>query len=283
MSLDALRAFVAFADHLNFTHAAETLRISQPALYVKIRELSRLLDCTLYLRRGRQLELTLAGIEVARFGRELSDRVDQFCGHFSAADPQRPVVVAAGAGAYRHLLGASLRSYLKTGDAARLSLVTERGESAVAAVEEGRADLAVAVLPEAPTGVSRRLLRRVGHALVVPGKHALSRKKSVGLRDLRDLRLVVPPRTRPHRQTLESHLAAAEVPWTVGAEAEGWDLTLQFVGLGFGCAVVNDFCEAPRGLVMRPLAGLPPILYHVYFRKSYLRPEANRLIQCMLG
>ena len=39
IELDELGSFVVFADHLNFTRAAERLKISQPSLHVKIRKL----------------------------------------------------------------------------------------------------------------------------------------------------------------------------------------------------------------------------------------------------
>ncbi|TMQ90362.1 LysR family transcriptional regulator [Actinomadura soli] len=40
LSTDALASFAVFADHLNFTRAAEELHISQPALHVKVRKLA---------------------------------------------------------------------------------------------------------------------------------------------------------------------------------------------------------------------------------------------------
>lgn len=54
-SLDAMKAFVVFSEKLNFTHAAEELHISQPALFAKVQELSRLLNLPLYRKVGRQL------------------------------------------------------------------------------------------------------------------------------------------------------------------------------------------------------------------------------------
>ena len=55
VSADALASFAVFADHLNFTRAAEELHISQPALHVKVRKLSESLGRPLYRRAGRRL------------------------------------------------------------------------------------------------------------------------------------------------------------------------------------------------------------------------------------
>ena len=53
-----LRAFVAVAEELNFSRAAERLYLSQPALSRQIRMLERLVGCELLLRSTRHVELT---------------------------------------------------------------------------------------------------------------------------------------------------------------------------------------------------------------------------------
>jgi acetyl esterase/lipase len=56
-----LRAFVAVAEELNFSRAAERLYLSQPALSRQIRALERLVGCELLRRSTHRVELTLAG------------------------------------------------------------------------------------------------------------------------------------------------------------------------------------------------------------------------------
>jgi DNA-binding transcriptional LysR family regulator len=261
VSTDALASFAVFADHLNFTRAAGELHISQPALHVKVRKLAESLGRPLYRREGRRLVLTAEGESVARFARELDTRVAGFLAEVRGTAPVRPVVLAAGEGAYLYLLGDVVRDAL-AGPAPRLRLINGDHARALAAVRTGRADLGVAVLEVLPGDVATVSLARYPQLLVLPEDHPLTALPRLTLADLAGVRLVVPPPHRPLRIILERALRAADIAWTVAVEAEGWPLMLHFVALGVGLTVVNGCVRLPEGLVGREIADLPPVTYH---------------------
>ena len=274
IDLDALRSFAAFAERLNFTRAAEDLHISQPSLHVKIRKLADLLRVSLYRRQGRRLELTEQGRSVAAFGRDMQARSDGFVRELTAGAVDAPVVLAAGEGAYRYLLGPALRRFVKA-DPAPLRLLTLDAEGAVDAVRSGKAALGVASLETVPDGLEAQVLARVEQTLVLPARHPLARRPELRLSDLKNQSLIVPPPGRPHRVLLARALQSAGVPWKVAVEAGGWELMIEFVRLGLGLAVVNGFCAVPKGVECRPLRGLPAILYHVFHLKGAARQGAS--------
>lgn len=77
IELRHLRAFVAVADELSFSRAAQRLHITQPALSRQIRALERLVGCQLLLRSTHSVELTPAGEALLASARQLLAGLDE--------------------------------------------------------------------------------------------------------------------------------------------------------------------------------------------------------------
>lgn len=263
VSTDALASFAVFAEQLNFTRAAEVLHISQPALHTKVNKLAATLGRPLYARQGRAIVLTSAGEAVARFARELDARMSLFLAEMGGTALTRPLVLAAGEGAYLYLLGDLIREYVHGADHPPLKLVNCDRARTLAAVRSGRADLGISVLETVPDDLHTTLLASYPPVLVMPADHPLAARETLALLDLDGLALVLPPPHRPHRVAVERALRDAGAEnWTVAIEAEGWPLTLHFVALGVGVAVVNGCVRPPAGHVAREVAGLPGASYY---------------------
>jgi len=255
-----LRAFAAFAEHKNFTHAARALGLSQPALHAQVHKLAEAVGAPLYRRVGRALVLTDEGERAAAFARRTLAQQAEFVEGLRAGRPRTRVVLAAGEGAYLYLLGEAVQRSVRDARTP-LSLLVRDAEGTLEAVRTGEAHLGVLPLETRPPRLVVEPLARVGQMLVVPEAHPLAQKERVALRDLEGAALVVPPAGQAQRVMLEEALRRARVSWEVAVEVRGWPLTLQFARLGAGLAVVNDFCLLPPGLVGRPIAGLPRHTY----------------------
>ncbi len=273
MRSDWLQAFLAFSESMNFTHAAEGLHISQPALHVKISKLSDWLGQPLYRKLGRNLVLTPAGERVAAYAREERERSLAFVEELRTGIGRAPVMLCAGTGAYLYLLGPAISQFSGQGDWP-LRLITGDRDRTLQLLMSGEAHLGVTALDAVPEGIAAEDLVAVEQVLALPRDHRLARRRKLRLADLQDQALVVPPQDRPHRVMLNQMLADAGVSWRVAVEAGGWELMLHFVGLGIGLAIVNGCCRLPPGLIAKPLEALPRVRYQV-LRRAGSQPHAG--------
>jgi LysR family transcriptional regulator, low CO2-responsive transcriptional regulator len=283
LNLEWVDAFVDFADHLNFTHAARARHVSQPALHGQVRQLQAAVGAPLYHRRGRNLELSEAGRQLAAFGRELRVRERGLLAQLRGPQADAPVILQAGEGAYLYLLGPALRRFAHgRGELLRLRLGD--AETTLRAVEDGLVDIGVLPLASCSAGIEAEPLAEVGQMLVVPRTHPLAERATIDLRELAGQRLIVAPEDRPHRRALAAALANQAIAWEVAVEVSGWALMIQLVGLGVGLAVVNDFCRLPRNLVGVPVPELARLDYAAIRREGLpVSPASARLWQLLTG
>ena len=167
MRSDWMEAFRVFSEWLNFTHAAAAMHISQPALHVKIRNLSDWLGVPLYRKVGREIVLTTAGRELAAFARDYDERSAAFVETLRSGSARRPVSLCAGEGAYLYLLGPALAQF-RQGEAGALQLLSGNHERTAELLLSGEAHLGVSAPDTAPDGLTAQLLTEVDQMLVVP-------------------------------------------------------------------------------------------------------------------
>lgn len=281
---ELLRAFAAFAEALNFTHAARAVGLSQPALFERIQRLAEQVGAALYERDGRQLRLTDSGARVAAFAREELARARTFVQELHGEARREVVALAAGEGSYLYLLGPALRTFARERPDVSLRPLTRGSRDAVAAVREGAAHLGVAVLDLVPEDMQVRDLATTPLCVAFHAAHRLARKRTLRLADLAGERLILTPAGQTHRDLVGRALAGLPGSGEPPIEADGWPLMLRFAGLGLGVAIVNGICELPRGVVARPLRELGSVTYRVFWRRgAALAPAACDLRERLLA
>ena len=164
VKLEWLRSFAAFAESLNFTHAAEALHVSQPALHVQIQKLAEALGVPLYRKVGRELVLTVEGEKLAAFALEIEERSAEFIDELATGSSRRRVVLCAGEGAFLYLLGPTIRSFTKKEPTA-LELMTVDAAGTLDAVRSGKAHIGVLSLERALPDLTTELMMEVPHMI----------------------------------------------------------------------------------------------------------------------
>jgi DNA-binding transcriptional LysR family regulator len=219
-----LRYFIAVAEELNFSRAADRLHMAQPPLSAAIRQLEQQLEAQLLLRTTRHVALTDAG-KVFLFGAQrVLESLDL------AVDATRRVAVGQ-LGTLRVAFSAAARfeTLPAIGRAFRRShpdvaVVTEEMWSVQMgpALRTGLVDVAVALCPELSADLGCEVIHRERIVALVPRRHPLASRVGVALRDLAADPFVLPPRRaapRLHDTLIELCRRSGFAP---AARAGGW-------------------------------------------------------------
>jgi DNA-binding transcriptional LysR family regulator len=205
LELRHLRYFVAVAEELNFSRAAERLHMAQPPLSVAIRQLEQEVGTELLLRTTREVTLTDAGRTLLDGARRVLLELDR-----SLAAARRAATGEVGSLRVGFSWSARFETLPTIGQAFRgehpdVSLLTEEMWNARMpdALRGGQVDVAVALCPEISSDLSYEVVRSErAVALVtggpagagVTGGHTRARSGAVTLSSLSDDEFLLFPR-----------------------------------------------------------------------------------------
>lgn len=275
MELHEIRYFLALSRTLNFTRAAETCNVTQPALTRAIKSLEDKLGGPLVHRERGNTHLTELGrmmlpyFEEA-FGRmqEARRRAESF---IKLRDARLTVGLMCTIGPaklidlftdfYRQYQGIEL--YLKDGAAGQLEDLLTRGEI----------DVAIYCKPEAPSEALHALpLYSERFMIAVSPVHPLARLAEVRLRDLEGHSYLsrVNCEYRDYiREIREGQGVQIRCPYV--SERDDWIQCMTLAGLGF--TMIPEFAVTVPGLVTRPLVE-PEFIRHVNLVTVRGRPHS---------
>jgi DNA-binding transcriptional LysR family regulator len=149
-----LRYFLAVADELNFTRAAERLGIAQPPLSKAIRAIESRLGVQLFERSTRKVELTEAGRVLADHARPVLAGVAAAVARTRrAARPDPALLIAIKPGTGGDLLREVIDRYAAEPDLPHAEVVIGGWAEQAQMVRDGRADVALIGGPFCATGL----------------------------------------------------------------------------------------------------------------------------------
>jgi len=172
VELRQLRYFLAVAEEGRFSRAANRLHIAAPSLSQQIQNLERELRVPLFERTPQRVELTVAGQALLERARVILAEVERALADVRAAGTGRQRLTLRVANMADLVLDGPLRSLGLGIDGIEVSVSSSRGDDALDAVRQGRADAAV-VWSRAPTDrdLDGVVLGSVRFGVVVPLGH----------------------------------------------------------------------------------------------------------------
>jgi LysR family positive regulator for ilvC len=231
---DQYRLFLHLAETLSFTRTAADCHVSPATLSRTVQRLEAATGHRLFERGPHGVSLTQHGRSFRRYAAEAldlwacyrnGDTVDDLSGHLR---------VFASVTACESLLPDLLAPLGTTHPRVRISLRTGDAASALALLDQGEADLAVAALPDRIPATL--LTRQITHTpLVLVQAAAPTAEQAPALNEP-----FVLPRQGLVRTAADHWFRSLGIQPHIAAEADGHEALLTLVALGYGTGIIPD-------------------------------------------
>ena len=264
MELRHLRYFVAVAEELNFTRAAERLHMAQPPLSTQIKALEEELGAELFLRDKRRVFLTQAGQELLERARAILHAAQQAKSatrDAAAGIAGRLALGYTASAMFTERLPAAIRRFRNAHPRVDLALHEMTSLDQLDALDARRLEVGILRKPDVnpPNGVLIEAWYHAPLVAAVPKGHALAEGASLRVEELRDQPLITYPIDAGiglYWPVLQLCAKAGFRPRIV-REAREPSVMIGLVSAGIGIAIVPADTECIRleGVAYRRLAG----------------------------
>ena len=216
MDYRQLQLFLATAERLNLSHAAEAMNITQPGLSKSMHRLQRELGTRLYQRRGRGIELTESGRALLRHVKlietQLADARSEMMG--IAGGRLGHARIGAGPSWLSRHLPESIARVMAQNPNVRFTVDTGFPDRLIGRLRLGELDVVVGALPDNRVDPDLRFMRLSSDVIRVVARkeHPLVRKRDRTLADYAAQRWILPGRQELVRQRLVHALMLAGFP-----------------------------------------------------------------------
>ena len=296
-----IRVFEAVARHLNYSHAAKELRLSQPGVSIHVRQLEEHAGLPLFEQRGKRIYLTPAGQQMLHYSRAIMQQFKEAGEALAALKGIRGgllniAVISAGDYFFPGLVAAFCRRH----EDVTVRLSVNNREEIVRQLMENTTDLTVLLRPPEGPDMIAEAFAPQPHVIIAAPEHALARRRNISLQALTKEAFIVRERGSDTRLVMEELLAESRVRFNITMEIKSTETIKQAVIAGMGISflsahTVGRDLEAGR-LAVLDVEGFPlmrkwHIVHHKNKRlpavavafKEFLLLEGAALIERLVG
>ena len=279
-----LRYFVAVADELSFTRAAERLHLSQPALSKQIRGLETTLRARLLQRDRRQVSLTAAGAALHAAARDLLADWDEAAALVADADAAEAKLLRVGTltSLGRSLYPGALDHFAKRQPGWRVELRSFGWGDPSAGLSDRASDAAFVWLPIGTGGIGYQVLATERRFVALSTSHPLAGRQAVEFSEIiGEPFAALPASAGPLRDFWLANDHRAGQPAHVAAEVTTADEVFEIVTSGAAVTLLaegNAIIYSRPGITCIPVTGLDPARLAIAWRHDDRRTAVRDFI-----
>jgi LysR family hca operon transcriptional activator len=287
MELRHLRYFVAVAEAGSLTVAAETrLHTAQPSLSRQMRDLELEVGVPLMQRHARGIELTAAGrvfLDHARVAL-LQVQTAAEAARRAAQPPKTSFGIGFLTGFEMEWMGPTVALLQEALPTTELTIASQQSPDLAARLMRGQLDVAF-LRPEKNTpGLVYRTLRQEPLVVLMPADHPLAKREAVAPEDLAGHTFIgVPVSNSPVlRAVIDGYGRRVGIDLTPDHEALNVAVLISLVSSTGGIALAPLYARnlLPPTVVIRPLAGVPPM---IDLALGYAEANTSPLLRMLLS
>ncbi|MEG4213503.1 LysR family transcriptional regulator [Microcoleus sp. S13_B4] len=198
MELRHLRYFIAVAEELNFTRAAEKLHIAQPPLSQQIQHLEAELGFQLFRRTKRTVHLTAAGQVFFEEAGKILQQVDRAIqlGRQTSRGELGQLTIGFVSSAAHNVVPAILQAFRTRCPAVKLELHELTTNEQLQRLRFGQIDIGFVRPPVEEDGINSEIVFREPLIVALPQTHHLADRAKVELRELSTEPFILFPRSQ---------------------------------------------------------------------------------------
>lgn len=264
MELRHLRYFIAVAEHLHFSRAAEILHIAQPPLSQQIQSLENELGVPLFIRTRRSVQLTPAGQAFLVEAKKVIAQAERAItvAHQAHSGILGQLDIGFVGTAIAEVMPTILKAFRERYPLVATTLQNLITPEQVQALRAGQIQVGLLHPPFLDASLQVEIIRREPLVVVLPADHALATQEQIALAQLREEMFVMYPRAwNPGLfDQIMGLCQDAGFQMRSGQEASGWLSITSLVAASLGVSIVPASSQLLRnaGVVYRPLQGVTP-------------------------
>lgn len=261
MDMEQLAHFKCVAEKRNFTHAAEILSMSQPALSRSIQRLEEELGQPLFDRKPRCVDLTDAGILFQNRAEQILLILEDTKAEISDDGQSGRIRIAAIPTIAPFFLPDLLRQFADVFPKATLVVQEDTTDNLMKACKQGELDVAIVALPVPSKYVEVEELFDEELLLVLPLGHELTKKKQIRLSDVEHYPFVLLDEAHCLSDNITSFCRQKSVHPLVMERANQLMMVQELVSLGHGVSMIPQMAmklDSSKRRAYRSLYGAKP-------------------------